>query len=261
MNLEELKKPFPPSEINWRIGQAGKKKNGEIWAKVLAYLDSRAVMDRLDEVCGPGNWQTEYKEWSVGDAHGVICGISIKIGDEWITKWDGAGNTDFEAIKGGLSDSFKRAAVHWGIGRYLYGIGESWATVRDGGKHYANCKIKVNGKDEYVSFSWDAPSLPDSALPSNYKPEPKGKRQESKPEPKPEPKPESNLGDKLTIESVPEEHREFVVKAQADINQVATVKELTALWQGSICKKPKPVQEYMLPLFSARRKAIEGTAA
>ena len=83
-------------------------------------------MDRLDEVVGPENWKDEY---APGPDGGVICGLSLRIEDEWITKWDGAENTDFEAIKGGLSDAFKRAGYKWGIGRYLYRL-ESLGALR-----------------------------------------------------------------------------------------------------------------------------------
>ena len=92
-------------------------------AQALAYLDARDVMDRLDEVCGPENWQTKYDETARGR---VLCSIGISIGDEWVWKSDGAGNTAVEGEKGGISDSLKRAAVQWGIGRYLYRMKATW---------------------------------------------------------------------------------------------------------------------------------------
>ena len=158
MDLTGLKDQFPPSEVSWRIGQAGKTKDGKIWAKVLAYIDNRNIMDRLDTVVGPENWCNEFK---VGPAGGVICGLSIQVApDKWVTKWDGAENSDIESVKGGLSDSMKRAGVQWSIGRYLYDLGETWAEVLDGkrdGAHYANCKIKVGGQEEWATFYWLPP--------------------------------------------------------------------------------------------------------
>jgi hypothetical protein len=157
MNLEQLKAPFPPSDVSWRIGQAGKKQNGDIWAKVLAYIDNRNIQERLDSAVGPANWKNEYTK---GPEGGVLCGLSIKVDGEWITKWDGAENSDIEPIKGGLSDSMKRAAVQWGIGRYLYELGENWAEIVDQktqGAHYANCKVKVKGTEEWVQFHWLPP--------------------------------------------------------------------------------------------------------
>ena len=50
------------------------------------------------------------------------CGISIYDKDKklWITKWDAGKESNTESEKGEASDSFKRAAVNWGIGRELY---------------------------------------------------------------------------------------------------------------------------------------------
>lgn len=254
MNLQRLAEPFPPNEIHWRIGQSGEK-NGEIWAKVLAYLDARAVMDRLDEVCGPENWRNEFRPLN-GTGNGNLCGVSIKIGDEWITKWDGAENTDIEATKGGLSDSFKRAAVHWGIGRYLYNLGEGWADISDKGTFSAKTK---DGK----WFKWDAPKLPAHALPAGHKPD--NQKQNEKPAEKPKntaPKNTKPTGQK-TIESVPEEFREYCLSAVETIKTANSVKELGALWMSGPGKKPQPVQDYLLPLFTARKKEVEpdGVAA
>lgn len=124
-------------------------------------------MNRLDEVFGPENWQNQFKEWK-GKAQ--LCGISCRIGGEWVTKWDGADDTDFEPTKGGLSDSMKRAAIQWGIGRYLYYCGSSWGqnvtTDRPKdrtGWYPGYLKSKSGGSP--VNYFWQAPELPDWALP------------------------------------------------------------------------------------------------
>jgi hypothetical protein len=159
MDLSLLKKPFPADEIEWRIGRSGVKSDGTPWAMVLAYVTSRAIMDRLDEACGTENWCNEFKAAPEG---GVMCGISIRIGQEWVTKWDGAENTDVEAVKGGLSGAMKRAGVQWGIGRYLYGLEEGFAKIHEGGKNRAKAKAK-DGRD--IAFKWDPPALPAWAVP------------------------------------------------------------------------------------------------
>lgn len=61
MNLNLLDEPFATEDIEWRIQQAGKR--GEtVWAKVLAYVSNRAIMKRLDEVCGKAEWRNEYRD-------------------------------------------------------------------------------------------------------------------------------------------------------------------------------------------------------
>jgi hypothetical protein len=119
--------PFDPAEVSWRASHA----NGDgTRSMALAYIDARAVMDRLDAVMGPENWQDTYREVSGR----LVCTISLRINGEWIAKEDGAGDTDFEGAKGGLSDAFKRAAVKWGVGRYLYSLPGVWATCEKRGK-------------------------------------------------------------------------------------------------------------------------------
>lgn len=155
MDLAKLKECFPANDIEWRLQQAETKKDGSIRAKCLAYVTNRAIQTRLDDVCGPENWKNEYTKAPDG---GVLCGISIKIGDEWVTKWDGAENTDIQGVKGGLSGSMKRAAVQWGIGRYLYKLEESWARIENNGKFSGKTK-------EGKWFNWNPPALPNWALP------------------------------------------------------------------------------------------------
>jgi hypothetical protein len=148
--IAALTEPFSADELEWRV-QRGGVKNDRPWAIVVPFIQNRAIMQRLDDVASPLNWRNEYKQLT----NGIICGISIRIDGEWITKWDGAPETDIESFKGGLSDSMKRAGVQWGIGRYLYGIDAQFAMISESGA-YRN-KIKGNGKDVWIN--WDPPEI------------------------------------------------------------------------------------------------------
>lgn len=125
---------FPRDAIHWRaqtLTQNGDK------ALALAYLDARDVMDRLDEVCSPAGWRNSYVETAKGRMIGTIEVLFPDVG--WVAKSDGAGDTDVEGEKGGISDALKRAAVLWGIGRYLYRLPTVWApceSVERNGKIY-----------------------------------------------------------------------------------------------------------------------------
>lgn len=154
MDFRALQDFFDADEIEWRLQQAGDK-NGRVWAICVPYVTNRAIMQRLDDTVGPGNWRNEFKP---GPGGGVLCGISVRVDGEWVTKWDGAENTDIEGVKGGLSGAMKRAAVQWGVGRYLYALEESFANVSENGKLRGKTK---DGK----SFKWDPPQLPAWALP------------------------------------------------------------------------------------------------
>ena len=166
----KLQEPFPAADIEWRMGRCGAK-NGSPWAKALAYLTNRAIMDRLDAVVGCGNWKNEKPE--AGPQGGLVMGLSLLInngdhGLEWVTKWDGAENTQIESVKGGLSDAMKRAAVQWGIGRYLYNLEEGWcdcSTSKSGDMtRYQGAK-----EGKHPAFYWAPPKLPEWALPGAEK--------------------------------------------------------------------------------------------
>ena len=113
----KFKRPFPINRLKWRRGGGSKE---------LVYITARDVMDRLDEVCGVSGWQSNFDY--IGDR--MICKLAVcfhskgqevsEWDKEWITKSDGADDSNIEGAKGGISDALKRAAVQFGIGRYLY---------------------------------------------------------------------------------------------------------------------------------------------
>lgn len=157
--MAELKEPFSAKDIDWRVQRSMKTSSGDK-AIALAYVDARAVMDRLDEVVGADNWQDFYTRWG-GD--GALCTLSIRINGEWISKADGADDTDFEAIKGGLSSALKRAAVKWGIGRYLYDLKEQWVDIKP--QKSSPDDMYINDKRTDIKGYWSVPKLPGWALP------------------------------------------------------------------------------------------------
>ena len=154
-----LAAPLPPERITWRVGSTNAEKTRGM---ALAYIDARDVMERLDQVCGPGGWQCRYSH----AATKTICDLGIRIGDEWIWKADGAGDTDFEAEKGALSDAFKRAAVRWGIGRYLYDVEARWVEIEARGKSYT---IKESALDSLRTLLGNKPTPQHAAAPSAHR--------------------------------------------------------------------------------------------
>ncbi len=87
----------------------------------LSYITARTAMNRLDEVAGPENWWDEY----FPGEHSVICKLTLRLPDgSIVTKSDAGGYAGMadqgDDDKSGFSDSFKRAAVKFGVGRYLY---------------------------------------------------------------------------------------------------------------------------------------------
>lgn len=87
-------------------------------ATVVSYIDSRQVQDKLDEAVGAENWQVNY-EVVKGN---LFASIGILTPNGWVWKSDCGTESNIEKEKGEASDSFKRAAVMWGIGRFLYSL-------------------------------------------------------------------------------------------------------------------------------------------
>lgn len=120
--LKGFTREFPESEI--KLKPAMVKGNRCL---ALAYIDARLVMDRLDEVVGINGWKDEYTVLSTGE---VECRLSVRIAGEWIAKADVGGQSEQpdegDRMKSAFSDALKRAAVKFGIGRFLYRRPQQW---------------------------------------------------------------------------------------------------------------------------------------
>src|SRR5262245_21782155 len=119
---QALSAPFDPKEVKFKpqVVQGNR-------ALALAYVDARVIQDRLDEVLGVEGWQDEYECLPAGS---VICRLRLRLGDEWVTKMDVGGPSEQpdggDRMKAAFSDALKRAAVKFGVGRYLYRLPAQW---------------------------------------------------------------------------------------------------------------------------------------
>lgn len=145
--MQALAAPFAAKDVEWRVQNTNKEHTRGM---AVPYIDSRAIQNRLDSVVGIYNWKPEYRPWHQVEKTdkdrqqraanaSQLCGLSIYCAErqEWIQKWDAAENSDIEPVKGGISDSFKRAAVLWNVGRYLYDLEPVWVDVEPRGRSYA----------------------------------------------------------------------------------------------------------------------------
>lgn len=112
LKLLELRQEIP---YQWRVQSFS---TYDASATCVAYIDARDVMNLLDKVLTPTDWQSDFKE-VVGQVYG---GVAIRVDREWVWKWDTGSESNVEKEKGLASDAFKRAAVKWGIGRFLYDL-------------------------------------------------------------------------------------------------------------------------------------------
>jgi hypothetical protein len=96
-------------------------------ALAVPYVTARDVMDRLDRVLGPAGWTVRYSPLEGGN---VVCTLAVRLAGEWVEKSDVGGPSgqpdEGDRVKAAFSDALKRAAVAWGVGRYLYRLPQQW---------------------------------------------------------------------------------------------------------------------------------------
>ena len=125
-----LQDPFDPAEVDFRVQGRANDQTGR--AQVVAYIDARAVQDRLDTVVGAGNWSFDWTPLVIDNGEVMVAKGTLTI--HGIAKSDVGAASSFEQSLGAVSHCFKRAAVHWGVGRYLYNLPMSWVPVERGGR-------------------------------------------------------------------------------------------------------------------------------
>ena len=106
--INNMFRTLKAEEIEVRVQSV---KNGK--ANMLLYIDSRAVTKLLDETVGPMNWQTEFYEVN-GQTIGKL-GIWDSEKQQWIWKSDTGTESNIEAVKGLISDVYKRMISRWGV--------------------------------------------------------------------------------------------------------------------------------------------------
>lgn len=115
---QELAAFFEAGEVKFKPQSTSKDGSK---ALAIPFVDVRAVTDRLDRVLGVNNWRDSYQTLGGG---AVLCRLEVKFDGEWIAKEDVGGQSEQpdegDRTKAAFSDALKRAAVKFGVGRYLY---------------------------------------------------------------------------------------------------------------------------------------------
>jgi hypothetical protein len=119
---QALAAPFDAAEVKFKPQTVSGNR-----ALAVPFVDARVIQDRLDDVLGVMGWQDSYQSLPDGS---VVCRLRIRLGAEWITKEDVGGQSEQpdegDRRKSAFSDALKRAAVKFGIGRYLYRVKPQW---------------------------------------------------------------------------------------------------------------------------------------
>lgn len=130
--VKNLSKEVP---FKWRVQGRNKAKDK---VQITAYIDARQVQDILDQYCEHG-WSNSFYEI----AGGIFCKLIIHgpIGETYIRSDAGSriesDSTDQmfdQGFKAAASDAFKRAAVQFGVGRFLYDQPKMWLPCNEKGQ-------------------------------------------------------------------------------------------------------------------------------
>lgn len=123
--LERLARPFRPEQVRWKpqvVTDSGR-------ALAVPYVDPRVVTERLDQVVG-GDWAFHWEPLGVqGDRLVIKSSLTIlgvtrqDVGEHVLGDREQA-----DPWKSAVSDALKRAAVHFGVGRYLYWLETVWCS-------------------------------------------------------------------------------------------------------------------------------------
>lgn len=144
---EQLSAPF--EKIKWRARQViQSKKNKKYYGIMIAYIDARDVVSRLNEVASPLGWTFTWEPVKIGEVNFVDPAVETewkkspeknvkkenyvvrgKLTIQGVVKEDvGYPNSDRDddeqKLKSAVSDALKRCAVQFGIGSFLYDLGQ-----------------------------------------------------------------------------------------------------------------------------------------
>lgn len=138
----ELRRPFTKEAVRWKIQTVFKENAGCV---VVPYIDARLVVERFNAIC-PHLWATRYER--VDDTH-MLCHLTV----DGVTRTDvgstGAGG-HADKMKSLLSDSLKRAAVHFGVGVSIYSLPNATFNHPDKDSKKPRVRLKSGSKPTLV---------------------------------------------------------------------------------------------------------------
>lgn len=146
--LPHLRRPFAPAAVKFKLQAA--------WGSgglVVAYIDARLVIERLNAVCG-AYWDETFESAGQG---AIWCYLSIgptdgRVGQR-VTHSDVGTGRDLKAT---ISDARKRAAVPFGVGVSIYALAQARLIVgnEDGQLRTREIKGKQEPTLDERTVSW-----------------------------------------------------------------------------------------------------------
>lgn len=134
--VPHLRRPFTPEAIRFKVQSVFKQQDGTPFGcLIVAYIDARLASERLNRVI-PSEWKARYEV--IPGSKLMWCHLTI--GN--VTRSD-VGESLKGLSKDLVSDSLKRAAVHFGVGVSCYALPQISLKMAE-----ARGRIEIRGKDD-----------------------------------------------------------------------------------------------------------------
>ncbi|MDA3813658.1 MAG: Rad52/Rad22 family DNA repair protein [Candidatus Cloacimonetes bacterium] len=149
---KKLKEPVRRSDLSFNITNVDKT-NRKV--QVKSQIKSQALMNRLDDLFGIDGWKDRYAVLY----NCVTCKLSIKLGDNWITKENSAPLVNAESLNEAFTDALRQAAVRFGLGRYLLDLPNIYVDIMENKPENSKHEVHFFQSGE-LSGWWEEPDYP-----------------------------------------------------------------------------------------------------
>lgn len=149
--LPDLRRPFAPSAIKWKVQAEGPKhEQQKDYVVVIGYIDARLVMERLNKVVA-GAW-SEKPIRVEGKAEALMYELTL-FDTTHVDVGVSQGDSEGMKLKAVHSDALKRTAVRFGVGVSLYAMPKMFIDVTANGElkeDKPTIKRRSDGKAGYL---------------------------------------------------------------------------------------------------------------
>jgi len=135
--MAALAAPFPVEDIYWKPQAMTRDRKK---ALAVPYADGRAYEDCLNQVV-PGDWASNVTFTPAPPK--IVCTVTLTVCRITRTGDGEASLSDENAATGAYAQAFKRAAMRFGLGRYLYDLSSPWVAYDQEHKRFPEVALSA----------------------------------------------------------------------------------------------------------------------
>jgi len=135
--MAALAAPFAVEDIYWKPQAMTRDRKK---ALAVPYADGRAYEDCLNQVI-PGDWASHVTFTPASPK--IVCTVTLTVCGITRTGDGEASLSDENAATGAYAQAFKRAAMRFGLGRYLYDLSSPWVAYDQEHKRFPEVALSA----------------------------------------------------------------------------------------------------------------------